>query len=196
MYRIISTPAHKFRQFGRLHPKPSGATTDEEHAHHILWHYQILDPDSDLVARWNRVFLVTSLIALFIDPLYLYLPFVGGPGCLQTDRELNIVVTILRSFSDLFYVLHMVMKFRTAFVAPNSRVFGRGELVMDAREIAMRYLKTDFVVDLAATLPLPQVSQFYSSLVSLPCFKILTKLFWIYLADCHLASDSSDKKLS
>ncbi|KAF7801530.1 cyclic nucleotide-gated ion channel 18 [Senna tora] len=158
MYRILSTPAHKFRHFGRLHPpKPTGATTDEEHAHHILWHYQILDPDSDLVAHWNRVFLVTSLIALFIDPLYLYLPYIGGPGCLQTDRELNIIVTILRTFSDLFYVLHMAMKFRTAFVAPNSRVFGRGELVMDAREIAMRYLRTDFVVDLAATLPVPQI---------------------------------------
>lgn len=52
----------------------------------------------------------------------------------------------------------MLMKFRTAFVAPNSRIFGRGELVMDAREIARRYLKSDFVIDLAATLPLPQVS--------------------------------------
>lgn len=49
------------------------------------------------------------------------------------------------------------MKFRTAFVAPSSRVFGRGELVMDAREIATRYLKTDFVIDFAAMLPLPQI---------------------------------------
>ncbi|KHN18240.1 Putative cyclic nucleotide-gated ion channel 18 [Glycine soja] len=49
------------------------------------------------------------------------------------------------------------MKLRTAFVAPNSRIFGRGELVMDAREIAMRYLKSDFVIDLAATIPLPQI---------------------------------------
>ena len=56
------------------------------------------------------------------------------------------------------------MKFRTAFVAPNSRVFGRGELVMDAKEIAMRYLKSDFVIDLAAALPLPQVGAFENSL--------------------------------
>lgn len=157
MYRILSTPANRFRKFRRLPSEPADDTTDEEHAHHILWHYQILDPDSDLVARWNRVFLITSLIALFIDPLYLYLPFVGGPGCLQTDQKLNYIVTILRTFSDLFYVLHMIMKSRTAFVAPNSRIFGRGELVMDPREIAMRYLRNDFVVDLAATLPLPQV---------------------------------------
>lgn len=50
----------------------------------------------------------------------------------------------------------MVMKFRTAFVAPSSRGLGRGELVMDAHTIAMRYLKSDFIIDLAATLPLPQ----------------------------------------
>lgn len=51
----------------------------------------------------------------------------------------------------------MVMKFRTAFVAPSSRGLGRGELVMDAHTIAMRYLKSDFIIDLAATLPLPQI---------------------------------------
>lgn len=49
------------------------------------------------------------------------------------------------------------MKFRTAYVAPTSRVFGRGELVMDPRAIARRYLGSDFVIDLAATLPLPQI---------------------------------------
>ncbi|XP_027332532.1 cyclic nucleotide-gated ion channel 18-like [Abrus precatorius] len=157
MYRILSTPASKFRQFRRLRSRAKSAATDEEHAFQILWRYQILDPNSDIVAYWNRVFLVTSLLALFVDPLYFYLPTVGGPACLQADPKLSILVTILRSFADLFYVLHMLMKFRTAFVAPNSRIFGRGELVTDAREIAIRYLKSDFVIDLAATIPLPQI---------------------------------------
>ncbi|XP_020208489.1 cyclic nucleotide-gated ion channel 18 [Cajanus cajan] len=161
MHRIISTPASKFRQFRRIRSRAKSATaetaTEEEHAFQILWRYQILDPDSDIVAYWNRVFLVTSLLALFVDPLYFFLPTVGGPACLHADPGLRIVVTILRTFADLFYVLHMIMKFRTAFVAPNSRIFGRGELVTDAREIAMRYLKSDFVIDLAATIPLPQI---------------------------------------
>lgn len=60
--------------------------------------------------------------------------------------------------ADLLYLSNMLMKFRTGFFAPNNQGFGRGELVMDAREIAMRYLKKDFVIDLAATLPLPQVT--------------------------------------
>lgn len=77
---------------------------------------------------------------------------------MRIDFNLGIAVTFFRSITDLFYLLHIIMKFRTAFVAPSSRVFGRGELVMDPREIAYRYLKSDFFIDLAATLPLPQVS--------------------------------------
>ncbi|XP_050215580.1 probable cyclic nucleotide-gated ion channel 14 isoform X2 [Mercurialis annua] len=50
-----------------------------------------------------------------------------------------------------------LLLFRTAYVAPSSRVFGRGELVMDAKKIAMRYLKSDFLIDFIAALPLPQV---------------------------------------
>ncbi|KAL5582527.1 hypothetical protein UlMin_014969 [Ulmus minor] len=162
MNRIISTPASKFRQFRRHQRAKSGDVSPvtaaaDEHPHHILWRYQILAPDSDLVAHWNHVFLIACLIALFVDPLYFYLSSVGGPACLSTDNHLAIIITFFRTVTDLFFLLHMIMKFRTAFVAPSSRVFGRGELVMDAKEIAMRYLKSDFLIDLAATLPLPQI---------------------------------------
>ncbi|XP_050271286.1 cyclic nucleotide-gated ion channel 18 [Quercus robur] len=156
MNKIISNSTSTFRHF-RRHSTAAATATDEPSNHYILWQYQILDPDSDIVAYWNQIFLVTSLIALFIDPLYFYLPSVSGPACLSTDTSLSIAVTLFRSITDLFYLLHMIMKFRTAFVAPSSRVFGRGELVMDAREIAVRYLKSDFIIDLAATLPIPQI---------------------------------------
>ncbi|XP_050382701.1 cyclic nucleotide-gated ion channel 18 [Argentina anserina] len=157
MSRQIATPV-KFRPI----PNSSGegsaaATVIEEHPLHILWRHQILDPDSDLVAVWNHIFLVVCIVALFIDPLYFYLPYVEGDACLSTDHRLAVIVTFIRSFTDLFYLFHMLIKFRTAFIAPSSRVFGRGDLVMDARQIAMRYLKSDFVVDLAATLPIPQI---------------------------------------
>ncbi|PPD94217.1 hypothetical protein GOBAR_DD08759 [Gossypium barbadense] len=95
-------------------------------------------------------------MALFIDPLYFFLPYVGGPACLASDSSMGVFITVLRSMADLLYLFNMVIKFRTGFIAPNSRVFGKGELVMDAREIAIRYLKKDFIIDLAATLPLPQ----------------------------------------
>ncbi|KAF6157359.1 hypothetical protein GIB67_004297 [Kingdonia uniflora] len=97
------------------------------------------------------------MLALFIDPLYFYLPSVGGPVCLENDIALRIFVTFWRSVADFFYLMNVGIKFRTAFVAPSSKVFGRGELVRDSKAIAMRYLKADFIIDLAATLPLPQI---------------------------------------
>lgn len=127
---------------------------------HKPWHREMLDPGSDIVLRWNRVFLVSCLLALFIDPLYFYLPTVtrtGESSCVNSDFNLRIVVTFFRTIADLFYFLHMIIKFRTAYVAPNTRVFGRGELVMDPKKIARRYMRSDFFIDLVATLPLPQV---------------------------------------
>ena len=127
---------------------------------HEPWRKQILDPGSELVLQWSRVFIVSCLVALFVDPLYFYLPAVGGnegSWCIKTDLNLRIVVTCFRTIADFFYLLHMIIKFRTAYVAPSSRVFGRGELVMDPKKIAQRYIRSDFFIDLVATLPLPQV---------------------------------------
>ncbi|KAL0359832.1 UNVERIFIED_CONTAM: Cyclic nucleotide-gated ion channel 17 [Sesamum angustifolium] len=127
---------------------------------HEPLHKHILDPGSDIVLNWNRVFIVSCLLALFVDPLYFYLPSIGGSKdswCVKTDFKLRIVVTFFRTIADLFYLLHVVIKFRTAYVAPSSRVFGRGELVRDPKKIAQRYIRSDFFIDLVATLPLPQI---------------------------------------
>ncbi|XP_048330494.1 cyclic nucleotide-gated ion channel 17 isoform X2 [Ziziphus jujuba] len=127
---------------------------------HEPWRKRILDPGSEIVLQWNWVFIVSCLVALFIDPLYFYLPMVSvndNSWCMKTDMNLRIIVTCLRTVADFFYLLHMIIKFRTAYVAPSSRVFGRGELVMDPKKIAWRYIRSDFFIDLVATLPLPQM---------------------------------------
>ncbi|KAF7806596.1 cyclic nucleotide-gated ion channel 17 isoform X1 [Senna tora] len=127
---------------------------------HEPWRKRILDPGSDIVLKWNRVFIVSCLVALFVDPLYFYLPSVRRyteSSCVRTDLSLRIVVTFLRTIADIFYLLHLIIKFRTAYVAPSSRVFGRGELVMDPKKIARRYFRSDFFIDFIATLPLPQM---------------------------------------
>ncbi|XP_052183326.1 cyclic nucleotide-gated ion channel 18-like [Diospyros lotus] len=125
--------------------------------HQKPWWDQILDPGSEFANKWNHIFLVACLAALFLDPFYFFLPHIGGPVCMQSDVGLGVLVTVFRCVVDLFSFLHMSMKFRTAYVAPSSRVFGRGELVTDPKMITMRYLKSDFWIDLAATLPLPQI---------------------------------------
>ncbi|XP_027339209.1 cyclic nucleotide-gated ion channel 17 isoform X2 [Abrus precatorius] len=127
---------------------------------HEPWRKRILDPGSEIVLKWNRVFIVSCLVALFVDPLYFYLPSViesTRSSCVRSDLTLRIVVTFLRTIADIFYLLHLIIKLRTAYVAPSSRVFGRGELVMDPKKIARRYFRSDFFIDFIATLPLPQM---------------------------------------
>lgn len=118
---------------------------------------RILDPGSDLVLLWYRIFLVSCLVALFLDPFYFYILQIRGPACMGVDMSLGITITFFRTIADCFYLMHMILKFRIAFVAPSSRVFGRGDLVKDPNQIAIRYLRSDFVVDLLAMLPIPQM---------------------------------------
>ena len=135
MNRVIHTPTAKLRRFRRHHQHAISLT--DPNPLQIQWRNHILDPDSDIVTYWKHVFLITSIIALFIDPLYFFLPYVRPKHrdrvthsdfiyvCLSSDRELAVLITCFRFTADLFFFLLILMKFRTVFVAPSSRVFGR-----------------------------------------------------------------------
>ncbi|KAF2284639.1 hypothetical protein GH714_028714 [Hevea brasiliensis] len=118
---------------------------------------KILDPRGPTVHRWTKIFLVACLVSLFVDPLFFHLPIVSKEACIHIGIPLEIALTIIRTIADIFYVIQIFIRFRTAYVAPSSRVFGRGELVIDSKKIAIRYLKQQFLIDLVAVLPLPQV---------------------------------------
>ncbi|PNX83415.1 cyclic nucleotide-gated ion channel 15-like protein, partial [Trifolium pratense] len=77
--------------------------------------------------------------------------------CIDIGKKLEVVLTIVRSVGDLFYTIQIFTKFRTAYVAPSSKVFGRGELVLTYSKIAVRYFSKGFWLDFIAALPLPQV---------------------------------------
>ncbi|MCO5548986.1 hypothetical protein L7F22_002451 [Adiantum nelumboides] len=119
---------------------------------------RIWDPRNNKnLHRWNGLFVLSCLAALFIDPLFYYLPIVNSNVCLEIDKHLAIVITILRSITDIFYLIHMGLQFRTGYIVSSSRILGRGELVKNPGLIAKRYLKGRFFVDLVAVLPLPQI---------------------------------------
>lgn len=118
---------------------------------------KILDPRGPTIRRWNKIFLIACLISLFVDPLFFYLPVVQDDVCIDIGMTLEVVLTVIRSVADVFYMIQIFVRFRTAYVAPSSRVFGRGELVIDSTKIAERYLHKGFWIDVVAALPLPQV---------------------------------------
>ncbi|RDX57868.1 Protein CNGC15c, partial [Mucuna pruriens] len=118
---------------------------------------RVLDPRGQIIHRWNKIFLVACLVSLFVDPLFFYLPVVRDEVCIDIGITLEVILTLVRTVGDFFYMIQILIKFRTAFVAPSSRVFGRGELVVGYSKIAVRYLRKGFWLDFVAALPLPQV---------------------------------------
>ncbi|XP_011093039.2 LOW QUALITY PROTEIN: cyclic nucleotide-gated ion channel 1-like [Sesamum indicum] len=120
---------------------------------------KVLDPQDPLLHKWNKIFIVCCVISLFLDPLFFYAPVVDAKNlCLSLDKKLEISVCVLRTFFDIFYVLHIVLEFLTGFVAPSSRVFGRSEIIDNGRAICLRYLYSYFILDILSILPLPQVT--------------------------------------
>ncbi|KAI3800223.1 hypothetical protein L1987_35534 [Smallanthus sonchifolius] len=119
---------------------------------------KVLNPQGKFLQKWNKIFVLSCVIAVSVDPLFFYVPIVkDGKKCLDLDSKLQITASVLRSFTDLFYMAHIVFQFHTGFIAPSSRVFGRGVLVEDAWVIAKRYMSSYFLVDILAVLPMPQI---------------------------------------
>ncbi|KAL4024403.1 hypothetical protein IC575_012753 [Cucumis melo] len=119
---------------------------------------KILDPHKPFLQRWNKIFVLSSVIAVAVDPLFFYVPvFDGKDQCLAMDRQLIIIACVLRSFIDLFYLLHMIFEFRTGFLPPSLPVFGSGELIKDPVKIAKKYLFSNFLIDFLSIIPLPQL---------------------------------------
>lgn len=121
---------------------------------------KIFDPQDKFLLLWNKLFVISCILAVSIDPLFFYLPVINDSmNCLGIDRNMTVIVSTLRTVIDVFYLIRMALQFRTAYIAPSSRVFGRGELVIDPSQIAKRYLQRYFIIDFLSVLPLPQVEK-------------------------------------
>uniref|UniRef100_A0A5B7BNA1 Cyclic nucleotide-binding domain-containing protein n=1 Tax=Davidia involucrata TaxID=16924 RepID=A0A5B7BNA1_DAVIN len=119
---------------------------------------KIYDPQDKSLLFWNKLLVISCILSVSVDPLFFYLPvFDYESTCLGIDTSLAYTTTTVRTIIDVFYLIRMALQFRTAYIAPSSRVFGRGELVIDPAEIAKRYLHHYFIIDLLSVLPLPQI---------------------------------------
>ncbi|KAJ0670956.1 putative cyclic nucleotide-binding domain, Ion transport domain, rmlC-like jelly roll [Helianthus annuus] len=150
----------------------------------------VLDPRGAAINQWNYLFLIAALISLAVDPLFFYLPVTKEGMCLDEDVNLKITLTVIRTIVDILYAVKIFVRFRTAYVAPSSRLFGRGELILDSSSISERYLRGEFWLDFLATLPIPQVmswfhivdkSEMISTKTSVLYFVILQFVLRLYL---------------
>ncbi|XAR51692.1 hypothetical protein NMG60_11006398 [Bertholletia excelsa] len=125
------------------------------------WFGPILDPRSDRVQKWNRMILLARVVALAIDPLFLFAISVGRceRPCIYENGGFAEIVAVLRTCVDAVHLCHMWFQLRLAYVSRESMVVGCGRLVWDARAVAAHYLRSlkGFWLDAFVVLPLPQV---------------------------------------
>ncbi|KAI4982203.1 hypothetical protein ZWY2020_022695 [Hordeum vulgare] len=124
----------------------------------FLSYIPIMNPHAKVVQQWNQFFVISCLVAIFIDPLFFFLLSVEKDNkCIVFNWKLATGLAVVRSVSDAIYFLHMLLQFRLAYVAPESRVVGAGDLVDEPKKIAVHYLRGYFLLDFFVVLPLPQV---------------------------------------
>ncbi|KAJ6295049.1 hypothetical protein OIU76_023028 [Salix suchowensis] len=141
----------------------------------------VMNPHAKVVQEWNKFFVISCLGAIFVDPLFFILLSVKQIPCFRDrmcsnhglsiaerfhDKEEKCIVinwgmakaiVFLRCLIDAIFLLNILLQFRLAYVAPESRVVGAGELVDHPKKIAKHYLRGFFFIDLFVVLPLPQV---------------------------------------
>ncbi|XP_055960803.1 probable cyclic nucleotide-gated ion channel 20, chloroplastic isoform X2 [Mercurialis annua] len=118
----------------------------------------VMNPHSKDIQRWNKFFVISCLVAIFVDPLFFFLLSVQqDKKCIVIDWALTKAVVVLRSMTDFIYFLNIILQFKLAYIAPESLVVGAGELVDHPKKIAMNYIRGYFSVDLFILLPLPQI---------------------------------------
>nr|XP_007152605.1 hypothetical protein PHAVU_004G144100g [Phaseolus vulgaris]ESW24599.1 hypothetical protein PHAVU_004G144100g [Phaseolus vulgaris] len=119
---------------------------------------RIMNPHNKLVQQWSNFFTICCWVTFFVDPLFLFLLSVQKENkCIGINWAFTKVLLALRSITDFINFLRIALQFRLAYVAPESRVVGAGELVDHPKKIALHYIKTYFFIDLFVVLPLPQI---------------------------------------
>jgi len=107
---------------------------------------------------------------------------------LQAVTKLKVKGCHVRSFyghlSQSLMIAFFVnfLQFRLAYVAPETRVAGAGDLVDHPKRIFLHYLRGYFLLDLLVAVPLPQVSPCFSDALTLICFSItlIFKMLQLY----------------
>lgn len=115
---------------------------------------------------WHSVFICSCVLSVLVDPLFLYIPIVNEDNkCLGLDKKLKKVVLILRSLTDVFYMVHIIFQYfygQTEWEKKIKWVFPL------TRKISSSCILICFlIIDILAILPIPQVRQIcFSNLIS------------------------------
>ncbi|XP_021803176.1 uncharacterized protein LOC110747287 [Prunus avium] len=117
-----------------------------------------------ILAKWKKMFAASCVFAVSLDPLFLYIPIINQDmNCLSLDQNLKITALTLRSVTDLFYVMDIIIEIYTSGICSSLtngfhhssklQFLGNTFLPKVAKMIWQSYI----LIDILAIIPLPQV---------------------------------------
>ena len=117
----------------------------------------VINPWSSHHPLWNKIFLASCVIGVSIDPLFLYIPIIDDDRkCLEMDHTIKITALVLRSITDLAYLIHLVFRLKSAITM--SKHLGLSIFTWTAIRILFTTLPWSYLlIDVLAIVPLPQV---------------------------------------
>ncbi|MCO5548611.1 hypothetical protein L7F22_002071 [Adiantum nelumboides] len=116
----------------------------------------VMNPHTKRVQQWNKFFLLSCLLAVFVDPLFFFILSVNQEfRCIYFNYAFAKAITVLRSATDLVYFCHMLLQCHLAYLEPSS--VGSGVLNDKPKQIIKHYLTGWFILDFIVVLPLPQI---------------------------------------
>ena len=109
---------------------------------------KILSPWASYSRSWSKIFLVSCVIGVLIDPFFLYIPIINeDKKCLAMDQKMKIIALILRTLTDFTHLLNFIFRLESAL--------HMAKLLGSPIYIGFPWLY--LLMDVLAILPIPQV---------------------------------------
>ncbi|CAB4306968.1 unnamed protein product [Prunus armeniaca] len=122
---------------------------------------------------WNKMIVISCLIAISLDPLFLYIPFIDeGKKCLGMDKKLKNVALILRFLTDITFLVDIGYQIyegvQNSYKEINqgkaqweldwqATLIRRDEIVPFAVILARELKWCSLVTDILSVFPMPQL---------------------------------------
>ena len=120
---------------------------------------------------WNRIVVLSCVIAVSTDPLFFYVPLINDKSkCLALDKNLRIVALLLRSLTDMIFIIDITQQVRerNQIIASkaskdpspsNSYTSSPENEKKDALDVTrkLQRLSVSIVIHLLAIFPFPHV---------------------------------------
>ncbi|XP_024158180.1 cyclic nucleotide-gated ion channel 1 [Rosa chinensis] len=124
--------------------------------------------ESTMLRSWKITVVVSCVIAVLADPLFLYIPLINDKSkCLGMDKKLRIVALLLRSLTDIVFIIDIIRQVRernTMMAKVTSLSSSCTSTPKNIEELAKeetrkkRQFYVSIIIHLLAVLPIPQVS--------------------------------------